>query len=43
MNAAFPNSSGIRSGQRIKYIMRAPVSTEFGCCAVNLEKKMEQA
>ncbi|UZD90814.1 hypothetical protein [Cognatishimia activa] len=30
-----------RSGQRIKYIMRAPVSTEFGCCAVNLEKKMD--
>lgn len=30
-----------RAGQRIKYIMRAPVSTEFGCCAVNLEKKMD--
>lgn len=32
-----------RSGQRIRYIMRAPSSTEFGCCAVNLEKKMDQA
>lgn len=30
-----------RAGQRIKYIMRAPVSTEFGCCAVNLENKMD--
>lgn len=31
-----------RAGQRMKYIMRAPASTEFGCCAVNLEKKMEK-
>ena len=31
-----------RSGQRMEYIMRAPVSTEFGCCAVNLEKKMDE-
>lgn len=30
-----------RSGQRMRYIMRAPTSTEFGCCAVNLEKKMD--
>ena len=31
------------SGQRMKYLMRAPSSTEFGCCAVNLEKKMDSA
>ncbi|HLT63464.1 MAG TPA: hypothetical protein VKZ92_02990, partial [Pseudohongiella sp.] len=30
-----------RSGQRMEYIMRAPASLEFGCCAVNLEKKMD--
>ncbi|MCZ8113010.1 MAG: LuxE family acyl-protein synthetase [Rubrivivax sp.] len=30
-----------RSGQRMEYIMRAPSSLEFGCCAVNLEKKMD--
>jgi long-chain-fatty-acid---luciferin-component ligase len=30
-----------RAGQRIEYIMRAPTSLEFGCCAVNLEKKMD--
>jgi long-chain-fatty-acid---luciferin-component ligase len=30
-----------RSGQRMEYIMRAPSSMEFGCCAVNLEKKMD--
>lgn len=31
-----------RSGQRMEYIMRAPSSLEFGCCAVNLEKKMDE-
>jgi long-chain-fatty-acid---luciferin-component ligase len=31
-----------RSGQRMKYVMRAPASKEFGCCAVNLEKKMDE-
>lgn len=31
-----------RSGQRMEYIMRAPSSMEFGCCAVNLEKKMDE-
>ena len=31
-----------RSGQRMQYIMRAPSSIEFGCCAVNLEKKMDE-
>ncbi|MCV2881300.1 hypothetical protein [Actibacterium sp. XHP0104] len=30
-----------RAGQRMKYLMRAPTSSEFGCCAVNLEKKMD--
>jgi phenylacetate-coenzyme A ligase PaaK-like adenylate-forming protein len=32
-----------RSGQRMEYIMRAPTSQEFGCCAVNLEKKMDSS
>ena len=32
-----------RSGQRMRYVMRAPSSSEFGCCAVNLEKKMDRA
>lgn len=32
-----------RSGQRMEYIMRAPSSLEFGCCAVNLEKKMDSS
>jgi phenylacetate-coenzyme A ligase PaaK-like adenylate-forming protein len=31
-----------RGGQRMEYIMRAPTSLEFGCCAVNLEKKMDE-
>lgn len=31
-----------RSGQRMEYIMRAPASLEFGCCAVNLEKTMDK-
>lgn len=35
------NPSG-RSGQRMEYIMRAPSSLEFGCCAVNLERKMDE-
>lgn len=30
-----------RAGQRMRYVMRAPTSKEFGCCAVNLEKKLE--
>lgn len=29
-----------RTGQRIQYVMRAPNAKEFGCCAVNLEQKM---
>lgn len=32
--------SSWRSGQRLQYIMRLPESTEFGCCAVNLDKKL---
>jgi phenylacetate-coenzyme A ligase PaaK-like adenylate-forming protein len=35
-------SASGRSGQRMEYIMRAPSSLEFGCCAVNLEGKMGQ-
>jgi hypothetical protein len=31
-----------RSGQRIEYLMRAPDAREFGCCAVNLERQMDQ-
>jgi phenylacetate-coenzyme A ligase PaaK-like adenylate-forming protein len=31
-----------RSGQRMKYIARAASSREFGCCAVNLERKMDE-
>src|SRR5690554_2954020 len=31
-----------RSGQRMEYIMRAPSSIEFGCCAVNLERQMDK-
>jgi long-chain-fatty-acid---luciferin-component ligase len=31
-----------RSGQRMEYIMRSPTSREFGCCAVNLEGKMDE-
>jgi long-chain-fatty-acid---luciferin-component ligase len=31
-----------RSGQRVQYVMRAPSAKEFGCCAVNLEKQMDQ-
>lgn len=30
-----------RSGQRMQYIMRLPESTEFGCCAVNLDKRLD--
>lgn len=29
-----------RQSQRMQYVMRAPAATEFGCCAVNLERKM---
>jgi Acyl-protein synthetase, LuxE len=32
-----------RSGQRIEYIMRAPAAREFGCCAVNLERQMDES
>lgn len=30
-----------RSGQRMQYVMRLPESTEFGCCAVNLDKRLD--
>jgi len=30
-----------RSGQRIEYVMRLPESAEFGCCAVNLDKQLD--
>jgi long-chain-fatty-acid---luciferin-component ligase len=30
-----------RSGQRLQYVMRLPESTEFGCCAVNLDKRLD--
>lgn len=30
-----------RSGQRVEYVMRLPESTEFGCCAVNLDKQLD--
>lgn len=30
-----------RTSQRMEYIMRAPSSLEFGCCAVNLERSMD--
>lgn len=39
--ALIPESQSGRAGQRIEYIMRAPSSMEFGCCAVNLEKTMD--
>ncbi|MFC6979667.1 hypothetical protein [Microbulbifer taiwanensis] len=35
-----PSRSG-RSGQRMQYVMRLPESKEFGCCAVNLDKRLE--
>jgi long-chain-fatty-acid---luciferin-component ligase len=35
-----PSRSG-RSGQRMQYVMRLPESTEFGCCAVNLDKRLD--
>ncbi|WP_133408197.1 LuxE family acyl-protein synthetase [Parashewanella tropica] len=31
----------LRSGQRVEYVMRLPESTEFGCCAVNLDKQLD--
>lgn len=31
-----------RNGQRMQYIMRIPTATEFGCCAVNLEKRLDE-
>lgn len=30
-----------RNGQRVQYVMRLPKSTEFGCCAVNLDKRLD--
>ena len=32
-----------RSGQRVQYVMRKPEAKEFGCCAVNLDKKLEDS
>ncbi|MCL1095566.1 hypothetical protein [Shewanella kaireitica] len=29
------------SGQRMQYVMRLPESKEFGCCAVNLDKRLD--
>lgn len=37
---AEPSKSG-RSGQRMQYVMRLPEATEFGCCAVNLDKQLD--
>lgn len=34
-------SSSSRSGQKLQYIMRLPESSEFGCCAVNLDKRLD--
>lgn len=34
-------SASGRSGQRVQYIMRLPESKEFGCCAVNLDKRLD--
>jgi len=34
-------SASGRSGQRMQYIMRLPESKEFGCCAVNLDKRLD--
>lgn len=37
-----PRSEGEqRSGQRMQYVMRLPESKEFGCCAVNLDKRLD--
>jgi len=36
-------SDASRGGQRLQYIMRLPESTEFGCCAVNLDKCLDKA
>lgn len=30
-----------RAGQRMQYVMRLPESKEFGCCAVNLDKRLD--
>jgi long-chain-fatty-acid---luciferin-component ligase len=35
-------SSTERNSQLMQYVMRSPATKEFGCCAVNLEKKMDQ-
>ncbi len=32
-----------RTGQLVQYIMRVPAAKEFGCCAVTLERTMDQA
>ncbi len=34
-------SASGRSGQRMQYVMRLPESKEFGCCAVNLDKRLD--
>lgn len=31
-----------RCGQRISYVMRLPESKEFGCCAVNLDRRLDE-
>ncbi|WNO60623.1 hypothetical protein [Rheinheimera sp. MMS21-TC3] len=37
-----PKKQGdLRSGQRVEYVMRLPESLEFGCCAVNLDKQLD--
>lgn len=36
------DSQSGRSGQRMQYVMRLPESTEFGCCAVNLDKRLDE-
>lgn len=35
-------SDSNRSGQRLQYVMRLPKSSEFGCCAVNLDKRLDE-
>ncbi len=35
-------SNSARSGQRVQYVMRLPKSSEFGCCAVNLDKRLDE-
>lgn len=35
-------SNSTRSSQRVQYVMRLPKSSEFGCCAVNLDKRLDE-